>query len=414
MEFTKYDLYALQLLDYLVSKYDYRIVHGQQYRNDIWVINVRQAVYPLIRISSQVQDPFRMGGQDMFDMHRSIVHRLDREAILMVFHTNPQTEIVEQGAAKQVCVTPEEISDASILSIFHDIQGVIHDSDDIARDMVALSVSIEEAQQKQHKKVIWAQKRRDRPYCTIVCILIMTLLTLGATTFGYFDQNNDRIYVAMGAYYKMNVVAAYEYWRCITAAFLCSGPISLVLHVVAMYSIGRVCESAFKRREYIIIIFVSVLIGNVLLLVGEGNGIAMGFGAGMAGILGAYIVLLSEKRMLRHWQGIRDLITPCIVVALLTILPGLPIGAYIGGFVAGILLMILFSKAKRWHMLRVHTATSSIIIVSLIVYFSMHAQRVVPMNKALDQSIVNMYRHTPLQGYGTYLQACYQKEYRLE
>ena len=50
MQISEYDLFAYQLLHYLVVQQHYRIVRVQQHKEDLWLMNENHKVYPVIRI----------------------------------------------------------------------------------------------------------------------------------------------------------------------------------------------------------------------------------------------------------------------------------------------------------------------------------------------------------------------------
>lgn len=85
-----------------------------------------------------------------------------------------------------------------------------------------------------------------------------------------------------------------------------------------------------------------------------------------------------------------------------------------GGMVFGMVITMSFVKNKKWPKLRTHAkAATSLLFVSLCV-LGLSIQTVTPLQPEMDQEIIQIFTHTPMDGYARYLKSCYNKQYRLE
>lgn len=414
MEFTKYDMFAYQLLDYLVTKHNYQIIRVQQHKDDIWLMNAEQELYPVIRISSKPNETTLNDTDYIRNVHRVILNLIHREGPIIILNTNPESTPVENITMTQIRITPEEISNEKILSTFHDLKNVIHDSNDVENEIASLTREIEEVELVRQKKILASVKAKSQPRVTYVVMAISMLLSLVALGLTMWIGDHYSALTACGAYYKMNIVAAHEYWRLLTAGFLHQGLIVLLVNMAVLLYIGKCCEHVFSRGRYAMILLSSMVVGNVFLFISESNALAMGIGTGIAGVVGAYVVQIVADRAIRHPLVLMSLSKIVVSVLILLMLPGLSLYAYLGGFISGVLLGILFSKKGEWKMLRVNTAIASIMLAAAMIILVLFSRTVEPVDREFDASIVSIYRHTPLNSYADYLQRCYNKQYRLE
>lgn len=414
MNINKYDLFAYQILQYLVTKHHYQVVRVQQHKDDIWLMNATQDTYPVIRISSMSNADTLADTSYIRNVHRVILDLIHREGPIMIFNTNPESTPVDNVVMTQIRITPQGISDERILAIFHDIDHVVHESDDIQKEMVSLSKSVEEAELLQQKDASAKARHRNRPIVTYVWIALCVVISLAAIVFSYYINDQSAGLIASGAYYKMNIVAAYEYWRLFTAGFLHSDPLTLLLNVYALFLVGRVCERSYHKPQYVTILVVSIVIGNLCMLIGNENSIALGVGGGVTGVLGAYLVILIESHAIRLSIVRLSLFKIVWMTMIIALLPGVSLLAMLGGLVSGVLLGILFVINEGWKTLKRHTMIAGALLTVALLYTASQIRLVEPLAKEIDARVVDVYRHTYLNSYGEYLQRSYQQQYRME
>ncbi|MGX8851324.1 rhomboid family intramembrane serine protease [Amedibacillus sp. YH-ame10] len=414
MDFNKYDMFAYQVIDYLVTKHEYQVIRVQQHKEDIWLMNAQQTKYPVIRISSKSNDSTLADSEYIRNAHRSILDLIQREGPIMIFNTNPECTPIENTFLTQIKVTPNGVSDESILSTFHELDSIVHESDDYEKEIVSITKEIEEVQHKRQVKFYEKLQARTRPKTTYVVMAICVLLSLASYAFSFYIQDEMSTLVAFGAFYKMNIVAAYEYFRLLSAGFLHQDPIILAINMFVLYSIGKACEHCFKRWQFISILLLSIVVGNLFLLVAEANALALGMGDGVFGLLGAYFIVLVLKGTMKHPFVKLSFLRLAIFGSILILLPGLSYHAYLGGFVCGVVLGILYSNSEKIAQLKKHVMSASLILLVGVTYLGMKTTTIEPLDKEFDASIVNIYRNTALNKYADYLQKCYNKQYRME
>ena len=166
-----------------------------------------------------------------------------------------------------------------------------------------------------------------------------------------------------------------EWWRLGSAMFLHFGLVHLVLNCFSLWEVGQLTERMYGKLSFIIIYFASGLFGNLFSLVLQGN-VAVSGGASGA-IFGLYAALLTFLwREKSHISGVefRWLFWGAFGLALATMVLGFVIlgidnAAHIGGFIAGGLTSIIFSKpiwAKPFSM-KMSFATSFLTVLLVVI-----------------------------------------------
>lgn len=414
MEISKYDIYAYQIMHYLITAYQYQVVRVDQYKEDLWLANPKQEQYPVIRISSQRMEKVDENIAYLRNVHRKILDMIHREGHLLLLNTCPDCFLLDNPFIKQIRVGPHSVSDIMILQTFRNLAEVVHDVEDPKEEMARLARSIEETQILQQKKFIAKVKRSLRPDITITVMAFCVLYALVNYIISMATKGSIASWIAAGAYYKMNVVAAHEYWRLLSAGFLHADIIVLLFSMYALYQIGKLCEPLFTKGQYLAVLIGSIFTGYVCMLIGNGNAIAYGISSGIWGISGAYIASGFGNGSY-HLPMIRYMVLKVLLFDIFVwLLPGMSFLGNLGGMVFGMVITMSFVKNKKWPKLRTHAkAATSLLFVSLCV-LGLSIQTVTPLQPEMDQEIIQIFTHTPMDGYARYLKSCYNKQYRLE
>ncbi len=141
------------------------------------------------------------------------------------------------------------------------------------------------------------------------------------------------------------VIEQLEVWRLITAMFLHADVMHLFFNMVALLLFGVAVENSFSKLEFIIVYFLSGLIGNLFsLILLPPYSISLGASGGIFGLIGAafVIIALSRERALL-FLGLGYV----AFFVLSSIGPGINLWAHLFGLIGGILFGYLFSQERR-------------------------------------------------------------------
>jgi membrane associated rhomboid family serine protease len=134
-----------------------------------------------------------------------------------------------------------------------------------------------------------------------------------------------------------------EWWRLVTSAFLHYGIVHLGVNMFSLYFAGRILEIVIGRWRFALLYLASAVAGSAGALYVTPNGPSAGASGAIFGVLGALLVL--ERRGTINSGG-QILMWIVINLVITFSIPGISIGAHIGGLIAGIVVMLAFVRGR--------------------------------------------------------------------
>ncbi len=136
-----------------------------------------------------------------------------------------------------------------------------------------------------------------------------------------------------------------EYWRLFTSMFLHADIMHILSNMIALILFGSVVENNYSKLEYLIIYFISGLIGNLFsLLLLPLNTISLGASGAIFGLIGAAFILYTvegEKTLI--FLGLFYL--AYFIVS--SFAPGINLWAHLFGLLGGICFGYIFSRKMK-------------------------------------------------------------------
>ena len=412
MSISKYELYEYQLVHYFVTKYKYQIIRVNQHQEDLWLANDNGA-FPVIRICSRGcvdEDTI----QYVKSVHRMILELIQRKGSLLVVDTAEETTTYQEDFIRYVHVTPTLLSDKNVSRLYGDLSSILHDVDDRKEEIALLSKEIEEAQVRNQKTFLAETKRKMRPKVSLAFMGISAVFMAILTVVQLLSHSIVPAMVASGAYYKTNVVAAFEFWRFLTAPLVYPDFLLYMIMMFVLYQVAKQCEPLFHRKQFLILFFGSLLAGYLSVFISDGNTVAFGAGSLIWGMIGAYYVGMIESKTYRIPMIQAEMIKLGVYGLLCWSLPGMSILGHLSGFLFGALFMCSILPTKHHPEMMKHAKNSLILFVCLLIAGCFFAKDRLSFDSDFDREIVKIYEHTWLDDYANYLESCYNKAYRLE
>lgn len=415
MQPSVYDIYSYQLLHFFVTKHGYQIVTIKQQREDIWLMNKDNEHYPIIRLSTTDNATTLQNLTYLRQVHRAILDMVQREGKLFILNTNPNSTSIDNDFLVQSTIQPDHCEDELLLSTFPDIDKIPHDVENLQKEYVRISRSLEEMQmsmiRKQRKEM---GLLKQIPKLTGTIAIICFVVWLIASMVSYYLESEVLSAILCGAYYKMNVVSMHEYWRLLTAGFLHMDIFHLLMNLMALINVGIACEKNFNKRQYMVILLVSIFTGNLFVFLTEGNLIGLGISGGVFGLLGAFIVTLFHNGSIKHPVVKATVIRLFMINLLISILPGISLFAHLGGFIAGIFLGIIFVESKKWMGIKKHIVISFAILLGFSCGMATRINAVDPLDKNVDRKLLQTVKALGWDDYAQYMQSSYLQFYEKE
>lgn len=163
-------------------------------------------------------------------------------------------------------------------------------------------------------------------------------------------------------------VAAGEYYRLLTSAFLHGGIVHLLLNMYALYLFGPQLEAALGRLRFIVLYVVSALGGSALSYAfASPVQPSLGASGAVFGLLGAYLVI--NRRLGRDNTPVLMLLA--INLAYGFLVPNIDWRAHLGGLVTGALVAaaIAYAPAKRRGLVQAAgIAVVLLVVVGIVVW----------------------------------------------
>jgi membrane associated rhomboid family serine protease len=185
-------------------------------------------------------------------------------------------------------------------------------------------------------------------------VLTYALVAMNVAVFLYEVSRGDQPGRGGGIYrvlseYGLNgpdVAQNGEWYRLVTSAFLHVNIVHLGFNMVALWSLGRVCEIALGRVRFGMIYAVSLMAGAAGAVLITPNSITAGASGAIYGLLGALVVVYRD-RGISFWQSGLGLTIVLNLVFTLSI-PNISVGGHLGGLVGGgIAAWLLVEGARR-------------------------------------------------------------------
>jgi membrane associated rhomboid family serine protease len=194
---------------------------------------------------------------------------------------------------------------------------------------------------RQRTKVRTAQTLTGDPTLTYIIIGICVVVQLGQSLSGggavSGGLGGSELF-RQGALFGP-AVADGDYWRLVTSGFLHAGLLHLLFNMYLLYILGTMLEPTIGRVRFGIIYFVSVLCGSFGVLLVSPNSFAVGASGAVFGLMGAAVVILRNRGIDPRQSGLPFLIGLNLLFTFLV--PGISIGAHLGGLIGGALAAFL-------------------------------------------------------------------------
>jgi membrane associated rhomboid family serine protease len=189
-----------------------------------------------------------------------------------------------------------------------------------------------------------------------VAMFVATAVAAAVEGFSPLDNNFSTLFARLD---QVPVdVAAGDWWRPLTAAFLHIGPIHLALNMLAVLVFGSELERQLGRWRFLAVYLVSALGGAASIqLFGDPHQPVAGASTAIYGLLGAFGVLMIVRR-----EDLRGLLTLLAINIFISFLPGVSLLGHLGGLVAGAIATGALVASRRRPQLQV----AALVLLALV------------------------------------------------
>jgi membrane associated rhomboid family serine protease len=180
----------------------------------------------------------------------------------------------------------------------------------------------------------------------LILINVIVFLTEGSSAYtltGAVDPRTTVFFhgLLLGPFIKID----HEYYRLLTSGFLHVDILHIASNMYVLYWVGRLLEPAIGRPRFIAIYFTGLLAGSMGVLIVSPHSLTAGASGAIFGLMGAAFTEAQRRGI----DAVRNQLVILIVLNLIITvsLPGISIGAHVGGLIGGGLVTLGFQQADR-------------------------------------------------------------------
>ncbi|WP_294560775.1 rhomboid family intramembrane serine protease [uncultured Traorella sp.] len=394
-------VYGLQLLTFLVNKYDYQIVNIKGLpTQDYWLVNLKQK-YPLICITNELYTESNIHESIFGQVYRAILSTFTISVKCLILNTNHQSSRFEHQQIVQIPILEDMPVDSSLLETFEGIDHVVRKVKNVSQEKRHLTKILQQKARSQYYSSL--KERNLLPKVTFAFMVICVVVFLLINFLAFIPGDEVTAAIMAGAYYKMNVIGAFEYWRLLTSGFVHIDMWHLLMNMIALMNLGPVIERRLKRSQYIITMLVSIIVGNLFVLIGDGNTVTVGISGGLFGLLGVYSVILFSEGGYKNPRVLSSYISTLVINIFISMMPNISLLGHLGGFISGLALGICFSNQSKLKTFKRHVSISFGAVLIACCACIPFVSRITPVYAGTDARIIYTAEQLHLDFYANYL-----------
>ncbi len=371
IKIDKKDDIILKILHYFITEEDYKPIIINGVEGEIWLENM-QSDLKLIRINSNYIHNEEQLKCDTFKA-KAIMKSIKKSTLSLKM--NMLNLLMDVGETVKVIdnknietIKIEQINDFKknkvVEEFFPKVKEAILTEEMDPTEFFKLTEDMNQTTIKNEKKLakIFSPKKPIVSYILIVLNVMIFLYTM------LYDQN-DRLFYELANNYIY--VQNGEIYRLITCMFLHADIMHIVFNMYALYLLGPIVERYYGKARFILIYFISGLLGSLFSCVFmSSNTYAIGASGAIFGLLGsiAYFTYYYRATL----QGLlRSQIMPVILInlGLGLFIPGIDISAHIGGLIGGILTSMAIGIGDKG---RKNDQINGIIVTIVMIVFMLY------------------------------------------
>jgi membrane associated rhomboid family serine protease len=174
--------------------------------------------------------------------------------------------------------------------------------------------------------------RPERPLVTTALVLVAVLAFVpslaGGATVGRGTGTFVRDFALFGP-----AVAAGEWWRIYTSAFLHAGLLHIGFNMFLLWQLGGMLEPALGRVRFFLLAYTALVGGALGVLLLQPRALTVGASGIVFGLMGAAFLGMRKRGIDPMQSGIGGLIVLNLVLTF--VVPGISIGGHLGGLAGG-------------------------------------------------------------------------------
>lgn len=329
----KKDEIVMKLVHFLVTKENYTPIVVNGVRNEVWLENV-EGPYKIIRINSNY---IHNKEQFNFDIYKTnnVARQIKKKTlswkmnVLNIFldlNDNVKLDSINYIDNIKVNDTQDLVHNETVVEAFPNIEKDIINTDNDVDLIVNVTNDINSKTAKENRKY----EEVFKPKKIVVTYALMAICTLIYILQIFFPG-----ITAWGAV-NGTLVRNGQVYRLVTGMFMHGSIWHLLCNMYSLYVIGCATENYFGKKKFLLIYFVSGIIGSMFSCIFK-TGWSLGASGAIFGLMGA-LCYFGYYYRLYMGKALYSEIIPVIVLnlALSIIVSNIDFYAHIGGLIGGV------------------------------------------------------------------------------
>ncbi len=201
---------------------------------------------------------------------------------------------------------------------------------------------------RQTTKVRTIRSTANRGYevtKVLIAINVIAFLAEGSGVYTLTGSTSNSWLLNHGFLFAPLIRYSHDYWRLVASGFLHLDILHIASNMYVLYWVGRLLEPAIGRNRFIAIYFTGLLAGSLGVFIVSPLSQTAGASGAIFGLMGAAFTEAHRRGV----DQVRNQLVILIVVNLVITLsvPGISIGAHIGGLIGGGLATLGFQQGDR-------------------------------------------------------------------
>lgn len=343
------DELIMRLVHYFVTKENYAPIMVNGVKNEIWLENL-DATYKVVRINSNYihnSEQFDFDMYKILNVNKQIGKKtLTRKLKTLNIFTDINMDVLvkdSKNITNFIIMSDDDLKNKDgIISLYPQIYEEeikdLHGLDFLLN--VSTDINKKTEDDNKFYESVFSEKKIVFTNLLIILNVIISLVVL----FLYYSNTYDLFSILA---VNSNAIKNGEVWRLVTGGFLHVDIIHLMCNMYSLYVIGTQIESFIGKKKFILVYFISMIVGNMLSVV-LSNGLSVGASGAIFGLLGSLIYFGYHYRLYLG-SVMRSQIIPLLILNLGIgfIVPNINVVAHIGGLVGGIFATMALGIEKK-------------------------------------------------------------------
>lgn len=398
-------VWILQMMKYFMVTKDYLQVNVVSddptgiYKNHFWLVSRSNVKYPIIHISDSSDQQRNINIESYKETENKIRNLVNnQQGEVLDISINESATDYNLDHIQFVRVVPNGAVNDSVAQEFPQLSTVVFDVSEPEKEINKLNKDISSQLFKKQKAV---RKQYSRSYfkenmcVSFIVPFIICLIIYGAVhLISYLtDCSLASSAIISGAYYKTFISALHQYYRLFTGGFVHVQFFHLLANMLALFSMAKQVEKNYSANKSLIILCLSIVVGNVFLFAFGKNVLAVGISSGIYGLFAALTIAYISKGYFKNPLFRQSYMRVVFINIMISLLPNVSFYGHFGGLVCGLVLGVLFNKEKNiTKVLKINAAVCGLIIAVFLGYFSYQNRQVIEFYKGEDMSVVQTYQ----------------------